>query len=190
MHEDHGTITRLVNNIAAGGALSDADLHVRRLYDELRSAARLRLSHEHRTPFDTTELVHEAYLKLFRPGAGTWESRAHFFGSAARAMEQILIDAARRRRVRDQILPIPGEPGAAVLDPEAVSRAIEALHAVEPDLAEIARLRIFAGLPVLTIAEALGVSDRTVVRRWTFARTWISQHLNPPSPPAPTGDSP
>jgi RNA polymerase sigma factor (TIGR02999 family) len=179
------SITRVLNGVAGRAA---ADPAIGRIYSELRAIAKRRLDREHAAPLQTTELVHEAYLKLFSHG-GEWQSRAHFFGAAARAMEQLLIDAARRRGRRGG----PGGPGqspngevllgdldalpARGVDPIAASEALAELWHLDPDLAEVTRLKLFAGLSIPQLAECLGLSERTLSRRWTFARTWLYRRL-------------
>ena len=176
MDESPGTLTRIVNGMAGGSLPSDADPHVRRVYDELRALAHARLHDERGAPFQTTDLVHEAYVKLFRPSQEGWQSRGHFFGSAARAMEQLLVDAARRRSRGGALAMAPGEAGPAI-DPRRLSEALEELGRQDRELAELARLRIFAGVSVPLLAELMSMSERTVSRRWTFARTWLYQRL-------------
>jgi RNA polymerase sigma factor (TIGR02999 family) len=179
------TTTRVLNGIAAPDR---ADPAVARIYRELRAMASRRLQQEQAAPLATTDLVHEAYVKLFAPG-GLWQSRAHFFGSAARAMEQVLIDAARRRARGggnggggrgpdgEVLLDDPDALPARGVDPIGVSEALAELSRLDADLAELARLKLFAGLSIPQLAECLGLSERTLSRRWTFVRTWLYQHL-------------
>lgn len=146
------------------------------MYEELKRIARYhRRSNE--ATLSTTELVHEAYLKL-NSGKTDWEGRAHFFGAASRAMRQVLVDFARRRDAEKrgagiQIVSL-GESVAAVeieLDEIlALDAALERLDRVDKRLREIVELRFFAGLPQSDIAQMLGVSERTVERNWLKAR--------------------
>lgn len=172
-----GTITRTVNELMAGGLPSDADPDVRRVYDELRTLAHHRLEREQHAPFETTDLVHEAYIKLFRPEQDAWRSRAHFFGSAARAMEQLLVDAARRRRLSLLTMPLSVTDRSPPVDPQRLSEALQEMAAQDRELAELARLKIFAGVSLPLLAELTSTSERTASRRWTFARTWLYQRL-------------
>jgi RNA polymerase sigma factor (TIGR02999 family) len=146
----------------------------------------------------STELVHEAYLRL-RQGAG-WENRAHFFAAAAEAMRRILIDRARARRRIKRGADSEGKPAQKITldlrevaeltddrDPEAIlalDRAIERLSEQDPRLRDIVRLRFYAGLSVEETAEAIGVSPRTVKRDWNFARAWLFDQLGHDSGPA------
>jgi RNA polymerase sigma factor (TIGR02999 family) len=133
-----------------------------------------------------TALVHEAYLKLVRDRDPGWEGRRHFFGAAAQAMREILVDQARRkaslkrgghgRRV-DLI------EGLALIEPptdnvEALDEAIQQLQAEEPRLAEIVMLRYYTGLSVEETAAVVGLSVSTVTREWRFARAWLAGRLS------------
>lgn len=176
-----GTVTRAVNALAAGQAPTTSEPHVERIYNELKSLAASRLRRDPGAPLQPTELVHEAVLKLFREGQKPWESRAHFFGSAARAMQQLLIDEARRRPLHPEPLGdragmVPGALRAR--DPGALTRAIDELHAHDARLAEIVRLRVFAGLSAQQTAELLDISPRTLSRHWSFACAWLVRHLS------------
>jgi RNA polymerase sigma factor (TIGR02999 family) len=181
MDQPPGTITRVVNAMASGTLATDADPDVRRVYEDLRTIAHRRLDEERNAPFQTTDLVHEAYLKLFRPGGGQWQSRAHFFGSAARAMEVLLIDSWRRRQRYPALVDqLRNDDGDAVIDPLRLSAALDDLAKHDRDLAELARLKLFGGVSLPLLAELTSSSERTASRRWTFARTWLAQRLAEP----------
>jgi RNA polymerase sigma factor (TIGR02999 family) len=166
------------------------------LYSELRQLARDRLRRERPGgTLRTTELVHEAYLRLGKADHG-WANRAHYFASAAEAMRRILIERARAR-ARDKRGGESGRPaqrisfsdlGSADLGVDydldqvlAIDGAINKLQALDDRAAKVVRLRFYAGLSVDETAEALGVAARTVKRDWTFARAWLFKAL---------GDSP
>ncbi len=157
------------------------------LYSELRKLAASRLSGEE--PGQTlqpTALVHEAYLSL---GAeSSWNSRAHFFGSAAQAMRRILIDKARRksrarhgghlRRVEFEGLDVAWES-----DPEELLFLDEALGLLEKEDAVAARLvslRFFAGVPNVEAAKLLGLSESTAKRTWAYARAFLHRAMTEP----------
>jgi RNA polymerase sigma factor (TIGR02999 family) len=177
---------------------------VEALYGELRSLARARMRRERAdATLRTTELVHEAYLRLGTPGHHGWVNRAHFFASAAEAMRRILIEHARAR-ARDKRGGEDGRPpqrvalsdlGAADLavdyDPDeilALDGGIERLRLLDARAADVVRLRFYGGLSVEETAEALGVGVRTVKRDWTVARAWLHRELSgsdatrPPDP--------
>ncbi len=137
--------------------------------------------------FGTTSLVHEAYLKLRRSSSASWEDERHFIRLAARAMRQLLMDAAAARRaakrgggVRPVTLPtqLAGRPVDldALLD---VDRALDRLGSVHPRAAEVLELRYFVGLSVEETAETLGVSTATVTRDWRLARAWVRKEMRP-----------
>ena len=147
------------------------------VYEELRKLAAQKLAHE--KPGQTlqaTALVHEAYLRLVGPGAAAgWNSRGHFFAAAAEAMRRVLVDAARRKgRVKHG----GGRVRLDLEDVLALDEALGRLVARDPVLADLVKLRYFAGLTVPQAAAALGVSVATAERHWAFARAWLFAELN------------
>ena len=132
-----------------------------------------------------TALVHEAYLHLVGNRDPGWEGRRHFFGAAAQAMREILIDQARRKASHKhggKSQRVELAEGLAVIQPPAddllaVDEAIQRLKAERPDLAEIALLRYYSGLSTEETAGVLGVSVSTLKREWRFARAWLERHL-------------
>lgn len=157
------------------------------VYDELKRIAhrQLRRAGESDT-LSTTELVHEAFLKLSR-GAPSWESRAHFFGAASRAMRQVLVEFARRRNAEKRggtNAPITLHSSDAALDVQldqmlALDAALDRLDAVDQRLRQVVELRFFGGLPESEIAQLLGVTARTVERDWVKARLFLLRELSP-----------
>lgn len=132
-----------------------------------------------------TALVHEAYLRLVGDRDPGWNGRRHFFGAAARAMRDILVEQARRKgalKNGGRARRVELAEGLAIIEPPAddllaVDEAIQRLRAEKPHLAEIAMLRFFAGLSVEETAAVLGVSESTLAREWRFARAWLARHL-------------
>lgn len=171
-----------------------SDTFFQQVYDELRAIAHARLRGERAgVTLQSTELVHEAYLRL-RPGNGAeWESRGQFFAAAAEAMRRILIDRARARGRQKRGGDADGRPApklsldlaetAALADdddPEtvlALDDAIERLAQHDERAAKTVRLRFYAGLSVAEVADALETSTRTVLRDWAFARAWLYGEL-------------
>lgn len=132
-----------------------------------------------------TALVHEAYLRLVRNDDAGWEGRRHFFGAAAQAMREILIEQARskgrlkrggggRRVELDDALAAVQPPTEDVI---AVDEAIAQLRAEDADLAELVNLRFYAGLSLEQAAAVLGRSVSTLTREWRFARAWLARKL-------------
>ena len=161
------------------------------VYEELRKIARRRLSGERRDhSLQTTELVHEAYIRLVGKTQVTWQSRAHFIAVASTAMRRILIDHARRKKaakrgggatmlsIQDSL--VEGQP-AKSLDLLELDRALEKLQETQPDKARVVEMRFFGGLQESEVAEVMGISTRTVIRYWNFARAWIYSEMNPDS---------
>ena len=165
------------------------------VYTELREMAHLRMRHERPgQTLRTTELVHEAYLRLRGDNSPEWANRAHFFAAAAEAMRRILIERARARgRVkrggdeggrppqRISFADLPVADLAHDYDPSelrALEQAIEGLGRNDPRAAEVVRLRFYGGLSNDETAETLGVAVRTVKRDWTFAKAWLLDRLS------------
>lgn len=161
---------------------------VERVYHELRKTAAGLVSHE--APGFTlvaTDLVHEAFLRLFDQQSVDWEDRRHFFGSAAVAMRRVLIDHARRRKAGKRI---PKEELVSLevandafdlpnLDLLALDDALNELARENPRQARIVELRFFAGFTESEIAEILGVSRMTVTRDWKVARLRLKRAMRP-----------
>lgn len=156
------------------------------IYDELKRMAHAQLAREGgpRT-LQTTALVHEAWLKLVDGSRVGRRGRAYFFGAAARAMRQVLVDHARRagalKRGGDRVVETLDE-GAGRVDAFAAElldlhRALERLEAIGPRQARVVECRYFGGLSVEETAEALEVSPRTVKSDWAMARAWLYREL-------------
>jgi RNA polymerase sigma factor (TIGR02999 family) len=129
--------------------------------------------------------VHEAWLRLAASGRECWESRRHFFSAAAEAMRHILVDRARKRQCArhgggQQRVNIEDIDLAAPIDQEtflAVNEALDELQKADPAKAEVVKLKFFVGLSEREVVEVLGVSERTVERRWAFAQAWLFERL-------------
>jgi RNA polymerase sigma factor (TIGR02999 family) len=156
------------------------------LYDELRAAARrqLALGPEGGT-LSATGLVHEAYLKIARQTILSWRDRSHFMALASLAMRHVLVDRAkaRLRHKREGLArPVTLEEQliADAQQPEAllqINDALERLAAEEPRLAHIVDCRFFGGFSEPELADALGVTVRTVQRDWVKARALLRRAL-------------
>jgi len=156
-------------------------------YDELRAlAARVQVGDPGRT-LSPTALVNEAWLKLSSSPSLVAASPLHFKRIAARAMRQVLVEAARRRTAHkrggglvavtfDEDAVGGGGPAGAE-EVLALDEALSALARLEPRQAQMVESRFFGGLEVSEIAEVLGVSEATVLRDWRAARAWLNHEL-------------
>ena len=154
------------------------------VYDELRRLAAAKLAAEPAGhTLDATALVHEAYLRL--AGVAGFETRSQFFRAAAESMRRILVDHARKKRAdkrggAGRRFELSEADRVAVPDPDtllAIDEALAKLAAEDPASADVARLRLFAGLSVDEAAEALGQSRATAFREWAYARAWLTAAL-------------
>jgi RNA polymerase sigma factor (TIGR02999 family) len=156
------------------------------VYEELRKLAVVRMANE--KPGQTlqpTALVHEAWLKIAGDGHEHFANRRHFFKAAAGAMQQILIDIARRKQRLKHGANQAGEelhesriamsvPSEELL---AVNDALATLALEDPQAAEVVQMRYFVGMTVPEIAAALDLAPRTVDRHWAFARAWLKRTI-------------
>jgi RNA polymerase sigma factor (TIGR02999 family) len=182
------SITRILTAIEQGDAKSTDEL-LPVVYDELRRMAAYKMAHEPAGhTLQPTALVHEAWLKLVDAPHQSWQNRAHFFGAAAEAMRRILIARARRKSRQRR------GAGAAHLDVDeleiaspapseqllALNDALDRFAALEPQQAELVKLRYFVGLKIEEAAEVLGISKATAKGWWTYAKAWLFQDLQTP----------
>jgi RNA polymerase sigma factor (TIGR02999 family) len=186
MTDESGTrVTRILGEVQAGN-MQAADELLPLVYAELRRLARSRVAREkHAHSVQPTSLVHQAYLRLLGDRQPNWEGRGHFFAAAAEAMRRILIERARQRaslkRGGDlQRVEFDEEQALADtrgLDLLALDAALDRLEAQDSEMANVVKLRYFAGLTVPETAEALGVSPRSVNRLWTASRAWLHREM-------------
>jgi RNA polymerase sigma factor (TIGR02999 family) len=158
------------------------------IYRELHKLAKRYMNQENAGhTLQTTALIHEAYLKLGGSSDGGWESRAHFFGVAAKAMRHVLVDHARARRaakrggdVRIEHLEDGVDAGVVrAAEVIALDDALTSLAEQYPRQAEVVELRYFGGFSVEETAAALKVSPETVARDWHFAKAFLRSALTP-----------
>ncbi len=182
---DQGDVTRLVIDAGAGDRRAAEEL-LPLVYEQLRAIAHQRMDHERpEHTLQATALVHEAYLRLVGNRRIEWAGRAHFFAAAAEAIRRILLDHAkarsrakrggRNRQVALSIVDLATEHDPAEI--LALDEAICRLEGQDERLSQVVRLRFYAGLNVEDTAKALGLSERTVKRRWSFARAWLYTQL-------------
>ena len=183
------TVALLAYQEGTPGALDDL---FELVYPELRLIARRQLSRGRPDGhvLDTSGLVHEAYFKLVDHTQVGWQDRHHFFGVAARAMRQVIVDYAR---ARGRLKRGAGRPDLNLDEHQiaidehleqllALNEALERLEAVEPRLLQVVECRYFAGYTEEETAEALAVSIRTVERDWLTAKAWLRKAMLGPAP--------
>ncbi len=172
----------------AGGDRGAEERLFELLQPELRMIASACRRRRAKSTLQTTELIQEFYLKLAGPRGNAWENRSHFLAIAVRAMRQILVDAARQRSrskrgggwVRLSLDEAPNVAEAETSSWLVLDEALTRLGRVDPSALKVVELRFFAGLSGAECAELLGVSRRTVNRRWRFARAWLREQLDSP----------
>jgi RNA polymerase sigma factor (TIGR02999 family) len=166
------------------------------VYEELRRIARRRLRRERADhTLSTSEVVHDAFLALLPMDRIDWQSRAHFFAVASRAMRNVLIDHATRRLAAKRGGGARVEPLHELLENQvasderpideliAINDALARLEQIDPRKARVVECRFFGGLSLEETAEALNTSPATVSRDWTFARAWLNNELSGSTPP-------
>lgn len=180
-----------VLDAAIGGDKQAAEDLLPILYGELK-----RLAHSYMNrqsdgqTLQTTALVHEAYMRLVGQQDPGWHGRGHFFGAAAQAMRQILIEQARRRGALKRggeahrvdlsaVEPQIDEPSEDIL---ALNEALTELESADPRKARLVMLRYFAGLTLPETAAAMGISVSTAEREWRFARALLFTQIKEKEP--------
>ncbi len=185
MADDQLSATELLRR-AGDGETGAVERMFPLVYDELR-----RLAHNHLTrestgrTLSTTELVHEAYLKLVDQTRVAWNGRAHFLGVAAIAMRRIVVDRARSRRrlkrggtsarVPIESIDLSADDRAELV--VALDEALDRLRDLDERQARVVECRFFGGMTEEDTAEALGIGLRTVKRDWAKARSWLYTEL-------------
>ncbi len=177
------TVTTLLRGWSRGDAEALEQL-APLVQSELRAIARRLLSGEPGRPLlQPTELIHDAYLRLLDWPSVRWQNRAHFFSTAARMMRRNLVDAARARRSLKraaELVPLDDHDIASTARPVDVVLLDDALAALAsecPRASQVIELRFFGGFTNEEVAEALGVSVRTVITDWNTARAWLHREL-------------
>jgi RNA polymerase sigma factor (TIGR02999 family) len=178
-------ITRILKDWEAGDTEAPARL-MPLVYEELRHLARNYLGRERSDhTLQPTALVHEAYLRLVDERSINWKDRAHFYGIAARVMRRILVDHARAHNAAkrgggqaklpfDQAPELPAETGVNLV---ALDSALNNFAQAYPRKSEVVELKFFGGLDTKEISKILDVSEKTVLRDWSFAKVWLCREL-------------
>ena len=182
-------VTHILSQIEYGDP-SAAEQLLPLVYEELRRLAKSRMAEERSDhTLQATALVHDAYVRLVDvEKAQHWNSRGHFFSAAAEAMRRILIELARNKRAEKR----GGELRRFELAEDLVhtferstddlldlNEALEEFSRLAPQVGELVKLRLFAGLNVAESARILGLPSSTAHDNWEFARAWFSCRLNP-----------
>ena len=182
-------VTQLLGRWRDGDASALESL-TERIYDQLRSLADDALGKDWAAKsLQPTELVHEAYLRLFGAQSVDWNNRSHFFAVASRLMRQILVDRARNRNARkrggnatkisiDADFVDFADPNKQSVDLVELDLALKELAQQGEELSRLVELRFFVGMTVEETAGILGVSPRTVKRDWQFAKAWLKRRLS------------
>ncbi len=179
-------VTRLLNDWSDGNENALETL-MPLVYSELRKMAKYHMRDQPSGhTFQTTELIHEAYLKLAGNEDKKWENRAHFFAVAAQAMRHILVDHARLKstkkrgenavRIELDEAPIvsPGRASEII----ALNDALIELELLDLRKCRVVELKYFGGLTLEEIAKVLGVTRETIKRDWKFSRAWLLNELS------------
>ncbi len=186
MPDDTHEISLLLANWSNGDERALEEL-MPLVYAELRKMAK---GYMRRQPsghtFQTTELIHEAYVKIAKNKDHEWQNRAHFFGVAAKAMRHILVDYARSKQSdrhggaleRVELTDVSGASGLRSEQLVALDDSLTALAELDERKGRVVELRFFGGLTTEEIAELLDVSMETVKRDWRFARNWLLRELS------------
>jgi len=178
-------VTQLLQKWNEGDENALAEL-VPLVHDELH-----RLAHQHMRReraghvLQTSALINEAYLRLVDQPQINWQSRAHFFGIAARLMRRILVDDARKRNASKRggsFIQVPLENAENLAQEQAANvaaldDALQRLEKLDERQGKIVELRFFGGLSIEETAEVLAVSQRTIIRDWSFARAWLRNEM-------------
>jgi RNA polymerase sigma-70 factor (ECF subfamily) len=180
-----GEVTQLLIDVREGKQ-SALDKLLPLVYEELRKIASSYLYQEYQQrTIQTSDLVHEAYIKLAGQDV-SWQNRSHFFGIAANAMRQILVDHARRRKADKR----GGEMTRVSLNENVVvveetferllmlDDALSQLQQFDERLSKVVELRYFSGLTVEETAEVLSISPRTVKNDWSLAKAWLHKTMS------------
>lgn len=168
---------------AARGEARARDRLLAAHYGEFRRIARRVLRDDDaKLAIQPTDLAHEAALRILKLERMDWRDRAHFLAMSARIMRQTLMDEVRRHRARKRqappVLTQWNEAGRGpAFDLEHFDEVLARLFTIDAERARVVELRFYAGLTLAEAAEALGVSESTVERRWRGARAWLLSAL-------------
>jgi RNA polymerase sigma factor (TIGR02999 family) len=178
-------VTRFLNDIAGGDAAAKNKLFAA-VYEQLKAIAARELKDHHRKSLQPTLLLHDAYVKMIGDLNPDLRTRSQFYAFAATVMRNVLLDYLRARATEkrgggrqrislDPSLKLASEPTVDLL---ALSEALDELAKVDERQAKVVELKFYAGLEMQEIADAIGVSVRTVKDDWRFAKAWLRSKLD------------
>jgi RNA polymerase sigma factor (TIGR02999 family) len=189
VEEQSGQVTELLRHWTEGDQTALDEL-VPLVYKELRRLAHYHLQAERSDhTLQSTALVHEVYLRLFRGQPLECQDRAHFIAVASRLMRQVLVDYARERRAGKRhggsritiecldVLPIEGDTQLLALDD-----ALNELARIDERQGKIVEMKFFGGLSAPEISQVMGLSRATVDRDWATARVWLHRQMSKATP--------
>lgn len=158
------------------------DSQLREVFAHIESIANAKLASEHNSSLSTGDLVNEALIRLAKIEKVKINGRSHMLALASKMMRQILIDQARKRnadkRYHSRVTLATNIPDDAVsIDALDFGNALDDLRRIDEQRAEIVEMRYFGGMTISEIAEHLELSESTVKRRWTAARTWMQERM-------------
>lgn len=167
---------------------SESDDLFQCVYDELKNLARLKVSGESAdSSLSATSLVHEVFLRLSSDDErmSRFRNRAHLFATAAEVMRWVLVDRARARKQLKrggsfERVALSESQITSHLDDDlmlAVNEVLAKLQAADQESADLVKMRFFSGFSFQEIADATGVSYRTITRRWAYAKAWLKEEL-------------
>ena len=167
-----------------GGAVDARNKLIARLHPELSLIAAARLRAERGTSLSTGDLINESVVRIAQADGLSVQDRTHMLALASRVMRNILVDHARARmagkRKHHKVEITTQVDGGQRFDLIALDSALIRLKALDAQLAELVEMRYFGGMTVTDVAEATGLSEPTVKRRWQVARAWLVDALNNP----------
>jgi len=176
--------TEIIHQISAGDRSKIDDLSDL-LYDDFRRIAASYLSDTKNNTLQPTAIVHEAFLKLVKQDEVNWQGKSHFLAVGAMAMRQILVDHARKRNAQkrggknfqislNEELVVSARSEVDVL---AIHDALNKLEQIDEERARIVELRFYGGLTIEEVAEVMGVSRRTIQKKWAGTKAWLRREL-------------
>ena len=187
-------LTRILREVSAGSQ-QGLDTLFDACYRELRLRARRYLAHEAgKRTIQTTDLVHDVYLRLVDSAHLEWRDRAHFMALAARAMRHLLVDRARSRRsskrdgnwqrisLNEMVIPMTRGRDTRNHELLDLDRALSGFQEAEPEKARVVEMKFFAGMSDAEIGAVMGVSERTVRRHLTYAQVRLYKALTSDAP--------